>query len=60
MLVVFPRANPQQTNPRIGLHGFMMTSSKGNIPALPVTGEFLTQRPVTRSIDIFFDLCVNK
>ena len=26
----------------------------------PVTGEFPTQRPVTRSFDIFFDLCLNK
>ena len=26
----------------------------------PVTGEFLTQRPVTRSFDIFFHLCLNK
>ena len=26
----------------------------------PVTGEFASQRPVTRSIDVFFDLCLNK
>ena len=26
----------------------------------PVTGEFLSQRPVTRSFDIFFHLCLNK
>ena len=26
----------------------------------PVTGEFLTQRPVTRSFDVFFALCLNK
>ena len=26
----------------------------------PVTGEFPTQRPVTWSFDIFFDLCLNK
>ena len=26
----------------------------------PVTGEFPTQRPVTRSLDIFFDLRLNK
>ena len=26
----------------------------------PVTGEFPTQRPVTRSFDVFFDLRVNK
>ena len=26
----------------------------------PVTGEFPAQRPVTRSFDIFFDLCLNR
>ena len=26
----------------------------------PVTGEFPTQRPVTRSFDVFFELCLNK
>ena len=26
----------------------------------PITGEFLSQRPVTRSFDVFFDLCLNK
>ena len=49
--------------------GYMMTSSNGNIfsPLLatcaensPVPGEFLTQRPVTRSFDVFFDLRLNK
>ena len=51
---------------------FMMTSSNGNIFRVtdlcvensPVTGEFPTQRPVTRSFDDFFDLrrnkCLNK
>ena len=29
----------------------------GNSPA---TGEFLAQRPVTRSFDVFFDLHLNK
>ena len=27
---------------------------------LPVTGEFLSQRPVTRKFDVFFDLHLNK
>ena len=36
---------------------FMMTSSNGNI--FRVTGEFPSQRPVTRSFDIFFDLRPN-
>ena len=26
----------------------------------PVTGEFLSQRPVTQSFDVFFDLCQNQ
>ena len=26
----------------------------------PVTGEFLAQRPVTRSFDVFFDLALNQ
>ena len=45
----------------------MMTSSNGNISPLlaicagnlPVTGEFLAQRPVTRTFDVFFDLSLN-
>ena len=47
---------------------FMMTSSNGSIVRItglcagnsPVTGEFLAQRPVTRSFDVFFDLRLNK
>ena len=46
----------------------MMASLNGNISALlalcagnsPVTGEFPAQKPVTRSFDVFFDLCLNK
>ena len=46
----------------------MMTSSNGNIfrvsgplcGSSPATGEFPAQRPVTRSFDVFFDLCINK
>ena len=45
----------------------MMTSSNGNIFRVtdctansPVTGEFPSQRPVTRSFDIFFDLHLKK
>ena len=42
----------------------MMTSSNGNIFRVtgplcgnsPVSGEFPSQRPVTRSFDVFFDL----
>ena len=45
-----------------------MMSSNGNISVLqalcmgnsPVTGEFLSQRPATRSFDVFFELCLNK
>ena len=41
---------------------FMMTSSnEKKIPCYsPVTGEFPSQRPVTLSFDVFFDLCLNK
>ena len=46
----------------------MMTSPNGNISALlaicaensTVTGEFLAQRPVAQSFDVFFDLRLNK
>ena len=46
----------------------MMTSSNVNIFALlalcegnpPVTGEFPSQRPVTRSFDVIFDVLLNK
>ena len=46
----------------------MMTSPNGNIFRVtghlcgesPVPGEFPTQRPVTRSFDVFFDLRLNK
>ena len=47
---------------------FMITSSNGNIFRVTGTlcgeftgpGEFPTQRPVTRSFDVFFDLRLNK
>ena len=55
---------------QLDIHLFqnMMTSSNGTFPALltlragnsPVTGEFLSQRPATRSFDIFFDIRLNK
>ena len=46
----------------------MMTSSNKNFFALlalcegnsPVTGEFPSQRPMTRNFDVFFDLHLNK
>ena len=42
----------------------MMTSSMETFfrvtGPLWVTGEFPSQRPVTRSFDVFFDLCLNK
>ena len=45
----------------------MMTSSNGNISVLlalctgnsPVTGEFPSQRPATRSFEVFFDAWIN-
>ena len=50
------------------LAGIMMMSSNGNIICVtghlcgnwPFTGEFPLQRPVTRCLDVFFDLCLNK
>ena len=56
---------PHQTLPGILI---MMTSSNGNIFRVtgPLCGEFTgpgefpTQRPVTRSYDVFFDLRLNK
>ena len=46
-------------------HATMMMSSNGNISHVcagnsPVTGQFPTQRSVTRSFDVFFDLRMNK
>ena len=43
----------------------IMTSSNGNVfrkteGNTPVTGGFSSQRPVARSFDDFFDLCLNK
>ena len=35
----------------------LLTICAGNSP---VTGEFATQRPVMRSFDVFFDLCLNE
>ena len=35
----------------------LLAISAGNSP---VTGEFPTQRPVTRSFDVFFGMCLNK
>ena len=35
----------------------LLALSEGNSP---VTGEFPSQRPVTRSVDVFFDLHLNK
>ena len=46
----------------------MISASNGNISALlafcggnlPITGEFPSQRPVTRGFDVFFDLRLNQ
>ena len=53
---------------RVSIESTMMTSSNGNIFRVtglcvgnsPVTGEFPTRRPVTRSFGAFFDLRLNK
>ena len=52
----------------ISMHNYMMASSNGNIFRVtgPLCGEFTgpgefpTQRPVTRSFDVLFDLPLNK
>ena len=54
--------------PNLSLALFMMTSSNGNIFRVtgPLCGEFTgpgdfpTQRPVTRSFDVYFDQGLNK
>ena len=56
------------TPPLSNIPLFMMTSSNRNISALlvlcegnpPVTGGFSKKRPVTRSVDVSFDLRLNK
>ena len=53
---------------KVHTRNIMMTPSNGNIFRVtglcagnsPVSGEFPSQRPVTRSFNIFFDLCMNK
>ena len=61
----------RRRSPRCEIHilkYYMMTSSNGKFSMLltlcvgnsPVTGEFPSQRPVTRSFDVFFDLRLNK
>ena len=53
---------------KLNMTKVMMTSSNGNIFRVtghlcgnsPVPGEFPTQRPVTGSFDVFFDLPPNK
>ena len=63
--------NQNLRNPTIYLFhvwNCMMTSSNGNISALlaictgnsPMTGEFPTQRPVTRNSNVFLHLRLNK
>ena len=42
---------------QIEIFSASLTLCVGN---LPVTDEFPAQRPVTRDLDVFFDLCLNK
>ena len=42
---------------QIGTFSALLAICVGNSP---VNGEFPTQRPVMRSFDVFFDLCLNK
>ena len=56
------------SSPKYKIVPFMMTPSNGNIFRVighfagnsPVTSEFPSQRPVTQSFDVFFDLRLNK
>ena len=67
--VIIPNILHKQTHSNITTidHHFMMTSSSENIFGLlalcvgssPVTGEIPSQRPVTRSFDVSFDLRPN-
>ena len=67
-LLTFCEGNLQWTSYVSPYLDFMMTSSNGNIFRVtgPLCGEFTgpgefsTQRPVTRSFDVFFDLRLNK
>ena len=62
------KRNNWSWDPKDGDGMFMMTSSNGNIFRVtgPLCGEFTgpgefpTQRPVTRSFVVYFDLCLNK
>ena len=64
----FPKWDMQLNTRWISRRQVMMTSSNGNFFRVtglcagnsPVTGEFLAQRPVTRSFDVFFDLRLNQ
>ena len=65
---IFSKAKPI-SNPMLIFRWYhMMTSSNGNIfratgpfcGNLPVTGQFPSQRPVTRSFEMFFDMRLNK
>ena len=59
---------PQTQLEAMAIQFIMMTSSHGNIFYVtgylcgnsPVPREFPAQRPVTQSLDVFFDLCLNK
>ena len=58
--------HPFYTHMLLIYKNIMMTSSNGNIFRVTdplcgeFTGEFPTQRPVARSFDVYFDLCLNK
>ena len=66
--IYFEKCCVIQTLGKLQNYKVMMTSSNGNIFRVtgPLCGEFTgpgefpTQRPVTRSFDVFFDLRLNK
>ena len=50
-------SNPRKTNIMMETFSALLAICAGNSP---VPGEFSTQRPVTRSFDVLFDLRLNK
>ena len=45
---------------QMGTFSALLALCAGHSPVTGVTGEFPSQRPVTRSFAVFFDLCLNK
>ena len=57
LLTVLWRGNPSWWRHQMKTFSALLAICAGNSP---VTGEFPAQRPVTRSFDVFFGLCLNE